>query len=95
MSICSDDICIEELKLIDDLLRKYRYPSKLLRKYMFETKLKLQSLTVPKRTMFLKLQLKGDIAGEIITRHFYNALGRTFNEVRLCPTFSGQMIVSS
>lgn len=65
--ICSENSLEEEVKLIQNLLRKHGYPSRFLMKEMFVTKPKLKSSMVLKMYIFLKLQLKGDILSEMVT----------------------------
>lgn len=78
--ICSPDILEEELKLIQDLLRRHANPLRFLMKHMSANKPKIKSSTAPKKPIFLKLQFKGDIFSEIVTRCIQKALERTSNE---------------
>ena len=94
--LCSEDTVESEIDILKNTLRRNGYPDKFVKKYLVENTVKIRRNceTVSKKTLYLKLDFKGDIAGDILTRRLKRSVERTFYAAKLHITFSTKPVLT-
>ena len=96
-NICTEDTLKDELENIRNILRDYWFPDKFIEKHMVTQPRKPKTSGVPKKTLFLKLAFKGDLASEVLKNRLQKAVEKTFNATYfqilppLTPTIKEQL----
>ncbi|CAH8598674.1 unnamed protein product [Schistosoma haematobium] len=93
--LCSEDSVEEEIVILKNTLRNNGYPDNFVKKYLVQSiKNRRHCDTVSKKTLYLKLDFKGDIAGDILTRRLKRSVERTFHAAKLHITFSTKPVLT-
>ena len=86
-NICTEDTLKDELQNIRNILRDNGFPDKFIEKHMVAQPRKPKTSGVPKKTLFLNLAFKGDLASEVLINRLQKAVEKTFNAAYLLLTF--------
>ncbi|CAH8629860.1 unnamed protein product [Schistosoma rodhaini] len=93
-TICSADVVDNELNTLHNALRENGYPRKFIIKYMiFKVKIG-EFQTVKKKSLFMRLQFRGDAAGEILAQRLRRSIQKSFNAGELRLVFSTRPMVT-
>jgi hypothetical protein len=86
--ICSDDTINAELEHIADVLRQNGFPDRFITKNMMPKTGNTQLVTAERKSIFLNLPFKGDLAADLVNRRLHSSLRRTFSTATLRSWFT-------
>ncbi|CAH8606449.1 unnamed protein product [Schistosoma rodhaini] len=93
--ICSTECINEELEFLKKTLMKNGYPDRFIEKNMNRSSVdKNLSYSVPKKSLYISLEFKGDRTSDIIKNRLTTTIKRTFNAAKLRITFTSKNLFS-
>nr|CAH8866400.1 unnamed protein product [Trichobilharzia regenti] len=83
----------EELLFLKNILAQNGYPTRFVEKNMKPKPKREECDSAPKKTLYLNLNFKGDLAADILKRRISSSLKKTFPAATLRVTFSSRPIL--
>nr|CAH8842106.1 unnamed protein product [Trichobilharzia regenti] len=91
--ICSPDVLETELDILREIFIQNGYPIRFIDKNMKPIIRKNETLTAPKKKIYMNLDFKGDLASDILKRRITSSLRRTFFAATLRIVFSSRPLI--